>query len=82
MHNSTSDGASDQQQKQQKQESSAMTPGQILRQNMGELSDYEQSEILEYKKIYFFGPHAVKLKATPVIGGYHCRRSCCRSRFR
>lgn len=46
-----------------------MTAGQVLRQHMSALMDFEQSEILEYQNIYYFGAGSEKIKATPVAGG-------------
>ena len=40
-----------------------MTAGQALKRFMPQMSEYEQSEVLEYKQIFFLGLNATKLQA-------------------
>ena len=40
-----------------------LTAGETLRRFMGQMSEYEQAEVLEYKQIYFLGLNAAKLQA-------------------
>ncbi|KAK9814117.1 hypothetical protein WJX72_000884 [[Myrmecia] bisecta] len=43
----------------------ALTPAQVLRQAAAQLTDHEQSEVLEYPLIYFIGRNANKVKGNP-----------------
>lgn len=39
-----------------------LTPALTLKSFLGTLTSYEQSEILEYKEIFYIGPNAKKVK--------------------
>merc|ERR1719197_885904 len=39
------------------------TPAQVLKTRPGELTEYEQGEILEYKQVYFWGNTSKKIRA-------------------
>eukprot|EP00959_Pyramimonas_sp_CCMP1952_P042185 882192-Pyramimonas_sp.AAC.1 len=43
---------------------SAITAAMALKQYVNELSEFEQSEILEYQQVYFVGPAANKVRAS------------------
>jgi hypothetical protein len=45
-----------------------MTAASVLKNHADTLSEYEQSEILEYSQIYFTGGSATKIRASPHAG--------------
>ena len=47
-----------------------LTPGQALKRFIGQLTEYEQAEILEYKEIYFLGLNAQKI--VPSLSAPNC----------
>ena len=45
-----------------------ITPYAALKHHSDKLTDFEQSEVLEYPKIYYLGETSKKIKASPITG--------------
>lgn len=48
-----------------------MTAATALKYHCSSLSDFEQSEVLEYPQVWFTGPNANKIRASPQTGNYN-----------
>ena len=46
----------------------AMTPAHVLRSHAGALTAFEQSEVLEYPKLWYLGTGAPKVRGMPEVG--------------
>ena len=53
-----------------------LTPAQTLKTQRDNLTDFEQSEVLEYPQIYFTGNTPSKIQASPSTGT--CNHGCVR----
>lgn len=63
---------SPQEQKNEKSSSQLpLTPARVLRHHIDELSEYEQSEVLDFPQIWFFGSGAQKIRGTSSAANNH-----------